>query len=136
LALVLLGTVVASCAWGAAAAAGPPAWPDLAQQLRAAHVRAGSALAALVAANQDLALLRTAEAHDTLPVPPWLRVWWRKQHPEGRYRDGDPTGGYPLVLKEIYEWMVLHQDLQPGPAEDPTEEMPAKTSVGGEMRIS
>jgi hypothetical protein len=90
-------------------------WPTLAQQLEG--VTPGSALDALIRANQDFSLLRPEEAKDTLRLPPWLRVYWRKAHPEGNYSALDPTGGYPLVLKEIYEWMMTHQDLQPGKPE-------------------
>jgi len=90
-------------------------WPTLAQQLDG--VTPGSALDALIRANQDFSLLRPEEAKDTLRLPPWLRVYWRKAHPEGNYSALDPTGGYPLVLKEIYEWMMTHQDLQPGKPE-------------------
>ncbi len=96
-------------------AAAPSGFPSLAQQLAADRVVAGSALAALVRANQDIAMLRPEEASDRLGLPPWLRIWWRKAHPAGRYRASDPTGGYPRVLHEIHEWMLTHQDLQPGP---------------------
>ena len=62
-------------------------------------------------------MLDPSEAKDLRIPPPWLRVWWRKAHPELTYDMSDPTGGYPLVLKEIWEWMLHHQDLQPGEAE-------------------
>ena len=48
------------------------------------------------------------EAHDQLPYPPWLRVYWRKAHPEV---DWYRTVAYPLILKEIGGWMRRHQDL-------------------------
>src|SRR5215831_15818577 len=99
---------------GAAQSAGSFPWPSLSQQLINAGVTPGSALEDLIRANQDFSMLRPEEAKDTLRLPPWLRVYWRKQHPEGNYSANDPTGGYPLVLKEIYEWMITHQDLQPG----------------------
>ncbi|MFL6212264.1 MAG: C25 family cysteine peptidase [Blastocatellia bacterium] len=92
-------------------------WPSLSQQLIDAGVAPGSALEALIRANQDFSMLRPEEAKDTLRVPLWLRVHWRKAHPEGNYSALDPTGGYPLVLKEVYEWMLSHQDLQPGKPE-------------------
>jgi hypothetical protein len=122
-----------------------PAWPSLAEQLRAAAVTPHSALEALIAAHQDFSLLRPGEAHDKIPVPLWLRVIWRQAHPEGKYSAADPTGGYPLVLKEVYEWMVSHQSLVPGepdkertPGEDGDEvAAPVKTAiVAGERRIS
>ncbi|HXU09376.1 MAG TPA: hypothetical protein VN743_10305, partial [Blastocatellia bacterium] len=102
---------------GAAQNAGSFPWPSLSQQISDAGVTPDSALESLIRANQDFSMLRPEEAKDTLRVPPWLRVYWRKQHSEGNYSASDPTGGYPLVLKEIYEWMVTHQDLQPGKPE-------------------
>ncbi len=90
------------------------AWPSLDRQLEADRVVFGSALQRLIQENQDFRLLRPEEARDKIPVPPWLRVLWRKQHPHLEYRTDDPTGGYPHLLKEIHEWMVSHQDLLPG----------------------
>lgn len=93
------------------------AWPSLDRQLAADRVVSGSALQRLIEENQDFRLLRPEEARDTIPVPPWLRVLWRKEHPHLEYRADDPTGGYPHVLKEVHEWMISHQDLLPGFAE-------------------
>src|ERR1700743_1668835 len=78
-----------------------PVWPTLNQQLTADSIDPRSALAALIAANQDFSLLRPEEARDKLPFPLWLRVLWRRAHPEGTYSANDPTGGYPLILKEV-----------------------------------
>jgi hypothetical protein len=111
------------------------AWPSLDRQLDADRVVAGSALQRLIQENQDFDLLRPEEARDTIPVPPWLRVLWRKKHPLD-YRADDPTGGYPHVLKEIHEWMLFHQDLLPGLPElnvPPASEVSIGTS---ERRIS
>ena len=88
---------------------------QLAQQYHGESVIAGSELAKLIAANQEFEMLRSDEFSDKRGLPPWLRVWWRKAHPEGEYSAEDPTKGYPLVLKEILEWMVTHQDLKAGP---------------------
>ena len=88
-------------------------WPSLKEQLARDQVPAGSALSRLIAENQDFRLLRPEEAHDKLGLPPWLRVLWRKQHPELDYSGGDATGGYPLVLRDIHGWMVRHPDLKP-----------------------
>lgn len=95
----------------------PPAvpWPSLSEQLQQDQVRPGSALETLIQNNQDFQLLRADEAGDGLRFPPWLRVFWRKAHPEVVFSAGDPTGGYPLILNEIYEWMVSHQDLVAAP---------------------
>jgi hypothetical protein len=100
----------------AAAQAAPPAdrWPTLDEQLAKDKVVPGSPLEELIRDNQNFGLLRAEERFDTIPVPFWLRVWWRRNHPEGRYVPTDPTGGYPHVLKEVHEWMVTHQDLEPG----------------------
>ncbi|HVT16013.1 MAG TPA: sialidase family protein [Thermoanaerobaculia bacterium] len=98
----------------------------------------GSALERLIRANQDYALLRPEELHDDLGLPPWLRVLWRKTHPDnraGRADRADRSRGYPLVLHEVYEWMLRHQDFQPGSAETPPA---AERAAGGsgERRIS
>jgi hypothetical protein len=90
------------------------AWPSLSEQLVRDKVAPGSALAALIAKNQDFGLLRPEETKDSLRIPLWLRVLYRKNHPEEHATPGDPTGGYPFVLKEVAEWMLTHQDLQPG----------------------
>ena len=130
--LVLVVTGVAPVFGAPPTASGP----SLLEQIRAARARPGSAFAALIAANQDFALLRPEELTQS-GVPPWLRVLWRKAHPEGRYAADDPTGGYPLVLAEAFEWMRTHQDLQPGIGEEPTSDGgPAKATVSGEQRIS
>ena len=92
-----------------------PKWPTLETQLREAGAIHGSALEQLIKDNQDLGVLRPEEARDDLPLPPWLRVHWRKHHPDADY--SGPSGGYPLVLHELHEWMLRHQDLVPDPAE-------------------
>ena len=120
-------------------------WPTLDQQMANSPVaiQSGSALARLIQENQDFSMLRAEEAKDLRGLPPWLRVWWRKEHPEVAYTREDPTGGYPLVLKEIWEWMLHHQDLQPGEAEADQapglseEELEGNAAVvSGELRIS
>ncbi len=101
-----------------ASAAPPPGkgkFPSLDEQLKAAKARPGSALDKLIRANQDFSKLKDRDATDPV-VPPWLKVWWRKGHPEVNYDNlDDATGGYPHVLKEILEWMMTHQDFKPGP---------------------
>src|SRR6478672_10373803 len=103
--LVLICRPVAA-AGGAAATAGDARWPSLEAQIAAERAPAGSALARLIAENQELGLLRPAEVHDKMGLPPWLRVLWRKQHPGAEFLASDPTGGYPLLLKEVHEWMA------------------------------
>lgn len=99
----------------ASPAAAQTRWPTLQKQLQDSRVIAGSALDKLIRANQDFRSLRAEEAKDQLPIPLWLRAYWRKAHPEGIYSASDPTGGYPLVLKEVHEWMIHHQNLQAPP---------------------
>jgi hypothetical protein len=101
-------------AGAASAGTAQAAWPSLKTQLDQDNVPAGSALAALIASNQDFQMLRPEESYDKLSVPPWLRVLWLKGHPDTQYVPGDASGGYPLVLSEVHEWMVSHPDLQPG----------------------
>jgi hypothetical protein len=122
--------LLAAAAHAVAIGGGSPAWPTLDKQLTQARAVPGTALEKLIRQNQDFSILRPAEASDTLPVPLWLRVYWRKGHPEGTYSGDDPTGGYPLVLKEIYEWMSTHQSLVASPLE-PERPIWEKEEAGG-----
>src|SRR6185295_15909428 len=92
-------SVSAPLAWAATASR-----PTLESQLAAVRAPRGSALDRFIRANQDFSALRADESFDRLPVPLWLRAAWRKAHPEGNYAASNPTGGYPLVLKEAVEW--------------------------------
>jgi hypothetical protein len=96
-------------------------WPALEEQLATSRVVRGSALEGLIRDNQDFHMLRPEEAHDQLRVPVWLRVYWRKLHPDADY--SAPSGGYPLTLVDLHEWMMQHQDLLPPAAdvEDPND---------------
>lgn len=101
----------------------------------------GTALAQLIEENQTAEMELAPQ--DDLVVPLWLRALWRKNHPESRIADltvdasdPDPTGGYPHVLKEIWEWMLTHQDLQPGPPEPETDPAPRIATVAGNLRTS
>lgn len=99
---------------GAAAQGNSGKFPPLEEQLKKAKAKPGSALDKLIRQNQDFSKLKDRDATDKV-VPPWLKVYWRKHHPEVNYDNlNDPTGGYPHVLKEILEWMESHQDLKPG----------------------
>ncbi|HSF38350.1 MAG TPA: hypothetical protein VLT87_01075, partial [Thermoanaerobaculia bacterium] len=89
-------------------------WSSIERQLAADRVPPGSALEALIETHQDFQTLRPEERREDERVPPWLKVLWRKAHPRGRYAAQDSAGGYPLILKEIHEWMVTHPDLVPG----------------------
>ncbi len=95
-------------------------FPSLADQLKKAKAKPNSKLEKLIKDNQDFSKLKGKDADDEI-VPPWLKVHWQKGHPEANYdNENDPTGGYPLVLKEVLEWMMSHQDLKPG---DPDAQM-------------
>jgi hypothetical protein len=125
-------------------------FPSLDDQLSKTHdgfsIKSGTALDQLIRENQNFEMLRASEASDKRGLPSWLRVWWRKSHPEVEYSENDATGGYPLVLKEILEWMYTHQDLQAGPGLDTKYNDPSTTSlhpllppmrtVGANLRIS
>jgi hypothetical protein len=114
----------------------PPSWPSVAKQLRGDRVVPGSALERLILDNQDFQMLRKSERNDKIGIPPWLRVLWRKAHPELVYSSFDPTGGYPRVLQEVHEWLLAHQDLLPGAPDEEIAPPLDKTSVGGNVRIS
>src|SRR3954467_11530114 len=112
--LALVFFLIATIAQGAQPPKANAKFPDLDEQLKNAHAKNGSALEKLIKANQDFSKLKERDKSDSI-VPPWLKVYWRKGHPEANYDNAnDPTGGYPLVLKEILEWMMTHQDLKPG----------------------
>jgi hypothetical protein len=97
-----------------------PAWPSLEKQLTAAKSPSGSALEKLIKANQDFQLLAPEEANDEAGLPLWLRVYWRKNHPDVPHPKTNPGAGYPDVLHTIHNWMLIHPDLPWGSAGDPT----------------
>src|SRR5450755_679007 len=124
-----------------------PAWPSVARQLTEAKASPRSALEKLIQDNQDFHLLRSEEANDQIGLPQWLRVYWRKNHPEGVYSANDPTGGYPRVLKNVHAWMLAHPDLKPDPPANlgavaapappaPPAAPKALAAVGTNLRIS
>jgi hypothetical protein len=128
--LILAGLLPAS----RALAADRLQWPTVQEQLEKSQVQAGSALEHLILENQDFSMLNPKEANDHLRIPLWLRVLYRKNHPNDRFSPNDPTGGYPLVLHEVWEWMSTHQDLRPGkPGHSGP---PEKATESGEARIS
>jgi uncharacterized membrane protein len=136
-AIVVAGLALcALCSGTAAGAAQLGRWPSMQEQLAASHVIPGSALERLILENQDFSLLRSEEATDSLRIPPWLRVLYHKNHPHDRYLAHDPTGGYPLVLNEVWEWMLTHQDLKAGPGRQGVIESNRSASETGEERIS
>jgi hypothetical protein len=111
-------------------------WPSLHTQLARDHVPSGSALERYIEDNQDFTLLDPSEATDGIRIPLWLRVQWRKAHPEMKYDPADPTGGYPYVLKEAHEWMRAHPALQPAEREADVAPGDERTGVGANLRMS
>jgi hypothetical protein len=112
----------------------PPEWPSVEEQLRDARVVHGSALERLIRENQDFELLHPGEVDDGLPIPPWLRVHWRKQHPDQVPDASSPAASYPYpdVLDSIYEWMRIHQDLPGWDTEArPSGGRPPRKGAGG-----
>src|SRR6476469_970646 len=89
-----------------------PKWPTLGEQLKESNVKKNSALEKLIKQNQDFSMLHAEEATDKLRLPPRLRVHFRKNHPELEFDPSDPTGGYPLALRDLYLWMIQNQDLK------------------------
>lgn len=87
-----------------------PEWPTLDEQLAAGKVVPGTPLHQFILENQDFSLLRPEEATDDLDLPPWIRVYWRRLHPELEFPAADPTGGYPLSLREVYQAMLRDQE--------------------------
>lgn len=93
-------------------------WPSVEEQLDASNVTRGSALAQLIKENQDFDLLDPREADDDAGLPLWLRVYWRKNHPDVEHSTVNPGGGYPDVLYTIHNWMLAHHDLPSGGPDD------------------
>lgn len=84
-------------------------------QLRDARVVHGSELEKLILANQDTKLLRPGESNDDgIDLPLWLRVHYRKNHPEVPPAPAGPVGDYPEVLENLHEWLKTHQDMGKG----------------------
>jgi len=63
-----------------------PHWPRVEEQLAASKVIQGSELEKLIRNNQDFHMLRPEKAHDKLELPLWLRIYWRKIHPNATTR--------------------------------------------------
>jgi len=136
-AIVIAGLALCALSAGkAASAAQLGRWPSIQEQLADSHVIPGSALERLILENQDFSVLRSEEATDSLRIPPWLRVLYHKNHPHDRFSPHDPTGGYPLVLNEVWEWMLTHQDLKPGPGKQGVIDGNRSATETGEERIS
>lgn len=109
----------------------PTTWPSIDEQLTSAKVARSSALERLIRDNQDFHLLEPEEAHDDAGLPLWLRVHWRKQHPDLQHQKVNPGQGYPDVLYNILEWMLAHPDLPKGGPGQPDAPPTPPTPIGG-----
>src|SRR5215213_7587281 len=102
--------------------------PGAEEQIAAAQIDPNSPLAQLIRENQDVEQLHPAEvaemaaaepppgmAPTEIEVPPWMRVYWRKQHPESDYSAEDPTHGLPKALEQLAAWMLTHPTLESEP---------------------
>jgi hypothetical protein len=86
-------------------------WPSLQEQLRSDNIIAGSALENIVRDNQHFDLLDPEEINDNRNLPPWLRVFWRRCHPEVQDLDFKRGGVYPQVLSTVYAQMLVDQEI-------------------------
>ena len=85
-----------------------PKCPTVRKQLADARAPAGSHLERVIRQNQEFELLHPSEAGDGMPYPAWLRVQWRKAHPD-EYPPGQQVE-YPMMLERVAEWLILHPD--------------------------
>lgn len=93
--------------------------PTVEDQVNQAGAPAGSALEKMIRANQDFELLAPEELADEHEIPLWLRVAWRKRHPEIPMPTKNPGAAYPEVLSQIYKRMIANPNL-PWGSEEPT----------------
>lgn len=92
-----------------------PRRPTIQEQIRSANAPRRSALENLIRANQDFDLLHPDEFDDEYPIPLWLRVAWRKQHPDVQMPAKNPGAAYPEVLSQVYRRMVANPHDRWGP---------------------
>lgn len=91
--------------------------PSLDAQIEEAQAPKGSVLERIIKENQDFDLLAPEEPDDEFSYPLWLRVWWRKQHPEVQLPPTNPGAAYPEVLSAINKRMKANPDLPWGDQE-------------------
>ena len=95
-------------------------WPSVEAQLDAADGSRGTALEQLIRANQDFHLLDPREANDDFDIPLWLRVLFRKRHPEVQLSTVNPGASYPEALELLHKWMRANPDLPERTSQSPT----------------
>jgi hypothetical protein len=89
--------------------------PTIKAQIESANAPKGSSLEKLIRANQDFDLLHPDELDDEHPIPLWLRVAWRKEHPDVQMPAKNPGAAYPEVLSQLYRRMVANPNDPWGP---------------------
>jgi hypothetical protein len=96
--------------------------PTLRDQVRDASAPTGSVLDKMIRENQDFHLLATEELDDDYPVPLWLRVYYRKQHPDIPFPAKNPGAAYPEFLSQFYRRMTADPNHPWGGNEPPKAE--------------
>lgn len=86
--------------------------PTVSSQIKSAKAPKGSALEKLIRKNQNFDLLLPEEIQDDYGHPLWLRVYWRKQHPEISMPEKNPGAAYPEILSQIYKRMIANPSLK------------------------
>ena len=98
--------------------------PTVSSQVKSAEAPKGSALEKLIHENQNFDILSTEEIEDDYGHPLWLRVYWRKQHPEITLPEKNPGAAYPEVLSQIYKRMkadpTINWEAAPSKYDPPT----------------
>lgn len=84
--------------------------PTVTDQIREAGAPKGSSLEKLIRDNQDYDLLAPEEMNDDYSLPLWLRVYWRKQHPEIPLPAKNPGAAYPEILSQLHKRMVANPE--------------------------
>lgn len=104
--------------------------PSLNAQIKEANAAKGSRLEQLIRENQDVELLAPEEIDDKFSYPLWLRIWWRKQHPEVQMPATNPGGAYPEVLSQLNKRIKANPELPWGDAEAMAAALAEKSGEG------
>ena len=104
--------------------------PALNAQIKDANASKGSRLERLIRENQEFELLAPDEFEDKFSYPLWLRVWWRKQHPEVQLPAENPGGAYPEVLSQLSKRIKANPELPWGDAEAMAAELAGRSKEG------
>ncbi len=104
--------------------------PSLDSQIKEANAPKGSRLEQLIRENQEIDLLAPEELDDKFSYPIWLRVWWRKQHPDVQMPATNPGGAYPEVLSQLNKRIRANPDLPWGDVEAMAEALKGRSEKG------